>query len=129
MECSCYKLLTCAALTLDEYAHIRLSHLIGELFNLLHLGTVVNKIALELIHPELLLQARYLREQLPLFQRLDDGEIELLFLERLNQIIGGARFHSLYDNGGLSQCAEHEDRKVLGYLPDFAECLQPVHIR
>ncbi len=123
-----HELLAGPAVTLDEDAHVRFGNLVHQVLDLLHLGAVVDELAFELIHPQLLPQVRDLGEQLAFFQGLGDGEVEFLLLEGLHQIVRGAGLHGLHDDVRLAQGREHEDGHVLGYLPDLVEGLQTVHV-
>ena len=123
------QLLAGAALAAHQHGDVGVGDLLDDVAHLLHLRVVAAQ------EQQLGLGARAPAQPLDLLlerallERLLEGELELLDLERLAQEVGRAEPHRLDDVARLAVPGEHHHRHVGQALLEPPQRLEPVHAR
>ena len=123
------QLLAGAAFAGDEHGGVGCRALRDQPVHLLHPRARPDHVvqAVPGIHGELEIQV--LLPQRPALERPGHGELELLRVEGLRQVVEGAELHALHRGLDLGQAGEHDHLDVGMRLLDPPQDLQAVHLR
>jgi len=120
------ELLACPGLTEDHHRGIGRGHFAHRLQHIEHAAVRSDDPADVVVLLDLLAQPVHLVGEFPVVERLVDGELELLEIEGLGQVLTRARLHRFDRGGDVAVGREHDDGERGALTPQAPQHLHPV---